>query len=234
MENASKAIIIAGSVLIGVMILTMFVYVFRAAANTNKSYDDRQAKKQLEAYNAQFEIYNKYNNTITELLTAINLAYDTNVSCDYDPQNTVFITIKIDDNHYYNLLNTIKLDSNNKPIIKKNTILPGSQESTNTGNAISIYDLINKSFSDLGIVPQTSDIKNDTFLKSKLTASHKTIYKYLFSCEKIDYHKENGKISYMKFEVLKYKNWTDGNNTEDDSFSIYDNANEKFYKKGIN
>ena len=44
-----------------------------------------------------------------------------------------------------------------------------------------IYDLINKSFSDLGIVPQTSDIKNDTFLKSKLTASHKTIYKYLFS-----------------------------------------------------
>ena len=232
MENASKAIIIAGSVLIGVMILTMFVYVFRSAAKTNQSYDERQSEKQLEAYNAQFELYNRYNNTITDLLTVINLAYDTNVNCDYDPQNTVLITINVDSKNY-NLPDTLLLDGN-EPVIKKNTVLD-----SNAGKAISIYDLINKSFSDLLINSSNINIKDDTLLKSKLTTSGKTIYKYLFSCEEIDYHKENGKISCMKFSILKYKKWTDGNENRehDDSFSIYskyDSDNEEFYQKGIN
>ncbi len=235
MENASKALIIVGGVLIGVMILSMFLYVFRAAAKTNQSYDEKQAQEQLETYNAKYEVYNRNNNTIIDLLTVINLAYDNNVSCDYDPQNSVEILIKISDSKYYK----IPGDYNKKDVIDKNQVLSLIDEKSSSGTAISIYDLINKSFEELQINNTNTEIKSDTLIKSKLTTSGKTIYKYLFKLDKIDYHKENGKISYMKFQILKYKNWSNQTTNEDNLFTIYSDENgengiDKFYTKTIN
>ena len=231
MENASKAIMIAGGVLIGVLILSMFVYVFRAAARTNQSYDENQIQKQLEAYNSQFEIYNKDSNTISELLTLINLAYHTNSNYNYEPQNSVAISINIG-SKYFNIVD--KLDSNKNPIIKKNMVLSSVSENSINGDLISIYDLINKTFSELGINTTNSDITNDTLIKCKLTPSGKTIYKYLFKCDNIDYHKENGKISYMKFSILRYKYWSNDIVSQDDQVSTYSTDYGQYYIETLN
>ena len=153
MENASKALIIAGGVLIGVLILSMFVYVFRSAANTNKNYDEKKAKEQLEAYNAEFEVFNRNNNTIMDLLTVINLAYDTNVSCDYDPQNNIEILIKISENKYFRVLGDYDKNEQLKNIsgdyIATNRILTtASANEIGLGKTVSIYDLVSKTFGD--------------------------------------------------------------------------------------
>lgn len=198
MENASKALIIAGGVLIGVLILSMFVYVFRSAAKTNQSYDEKMAQEQLEAYNAGFEVYNKNNNTIMDLLTVINLAYDTNVSCDYDPQNSVEILIKISENKYFRVLG----DYDKKNYMSKNRVLIASNEKDiGSGKTVSIYDLVNKTFGDDVFKFQIpSSDENDKLSTTKLDGNE-TKYKYLFKCKEIRYDLKSGKVEFMKFEL---------------------------------
>ena len=198
MENASKALIIVGGVLIGVMILSMFLYVFRAAAKTNQSYDEKQAQEQLETYNAKYEVYNRNNNTIIDLLTVINLAYDNNVSCDYDPQNSVEILIKISANHFYRLLGKYEnrnLNEKNKIRFTsgENIIPPDIDE-----NKKSIYDLVNESFDELDI--KTIGSADDKLSLTRLE-NNETQYKYLFKCTSIKYNIVSGKVEFMKFEL---------------------------------
>lgn len=196
MENASKALIIAGGVLIGVLILSMFVYVFRSAAKTNQSYDEKMAQEQLEAYNAGFEVYNRDNNTIMDLLTVINLAYDTNVSCDYDPQNSVEILIKISQFKYFRVLG----DYDKKNYMSKNKVLITANEN-DLGNTVSIYDLVNKPFGDDVFKFQIpSSDENDKLSTTKLDGNE-TKYKYLFKCKEIRYDLKSGKVEFMKFEL---------------------------------
>ena len=216
MENASKALIIAGGVLIGVLILTSFVLVFRSAAKTNQNYDEEQSARQLELYNSQFEVYNKSDNTIIDLLSVINLAYDTNVSSNYDKQNSVDITIQAN-SLYFMLKNSDK--------IKKNKILKSSSEnigmnSIDENNIISIYKLTNSNFSDLEI-DKTGSLKDDTLLMSRLSNDGKTIFKYLFKCTGVTYHTINGKIESMKFQMTKYNYWDNPENDNEYNVNKY-------------
>ena len=51
MENASRALIMAATVLLGVLLITMFVYIFREGSQVSKNYDIQQQANQLELYN---------------------------------------------------------------------------------------------------------------------------------------------------------------------------------------
>ena len=95
MENASKALIMVASVLIGIMLLSVMIYVFRAGAKVNEAYDNNQISNQLELYNSKFEYYDKDNNTIVDMITLANLAYDVNSECDYDVSSAVRIKIVV-------------------------------------------------------------------------------------------------------------------------------------------
>ena len=48
MENASKALIMAASILLGLLLITAFVQVFKAGASVNENYDQTQRTAQLE------------------------------------------------------------------------------------------------------------------------------------------------------------------------------------------
>ena len=54
MENATKALIIAAEVLIGVMILSLAVYLFVTFGQTAKEVDERNAETQLLQFNEQY------------------------------------------------------------------------------------------------------------------------------------------------------------------------------------
>lgn len=59
MENASKAFIIAGALLISVMILGMMMYLFGNAARVPAAYEDAKFQEMNAAFNAKFEGYGK-------------------------------------------------------------------------------------------------------------------------------------------------------------------------------
>ena len=95
MENASKALYMAVGVLIGMMILGVFVYLFRTGGNMSQKYDEKQLQSQLQLFNSKFEKYYRNNNTIMDMISVTNLAFDTNKENDYNPKKTIKIIIKI-------------------------------------------------------------------------------------------------------------------------------------------
>ena len=96
MENAQKALLIAATLLISIMVIGIFVYVFRAGGDFSASFDKKQLSGQLQLYNSKFEVYNKQDNTIMDLITVCNLAYNINSNSEYNNSDSVRIEIDID------------------------------------------------------------------------------------------------------------------------------------------
>lgn len=206
MENASKFLIMAATVLIALMLIGIFVYVFRAGARVDEQYDLGQLQHQLELYNSRFENYNVPDNTIMDLITVANLAYDVNTMTNYDNSNSVLIEIVIGSKTF-----TIPApqDENEKNRLrqefKKNQILDGS------GKVISIYDLANKTVEELKASGGGFDA-DDKLSKTHLgnisykdvngneTSKIATIYKYIWNCTQITYHDLTGRVASMRFE----------------------------------
>lgn len=57
MENASKALIIAASILIGIVLLSMFVFIFNRFNNTARATDNRLSQREIDSFNAKFVGY---------------------------------------------------------------------------------------------------------------------------------------------------------------------------------
>lgn len=100
MENASKAIIMAGGILIGVIILSVLVLVFRPIGDVYTEQGVSLSIEQLEKYNRQFNTFDKslYG---SELLSLKNLLEDYNnrVLQDADPkyiaENEITVIIRL-------------------------------------------------------------------------------------------------------------------------------------------
>ena len=57
MEQASKALLIAGSILIGLVLFAIFVFELNYVSNISKEVNDKQARKEILEFNSQFESY---------------------------------------------------------------------------------------------------------------------------------------------------------------------------------
>ncbi len=57
MENASKALLIVGGMLIGVIILSIFSYVFETIFQFSQAYQDSVEQQRIIAFNAQYTKY---------------------------------------------------------------------------------------------------------------------------------------------------------------------------------
>ena len=57
MENASKALIMAATILLGVLILAFMAYMFNDAARLNLSHENSEKEKSIQKFNADFLTY---------------------------------------------------------------------------------------------------------------------------------------------------------------------------------
>lgn len=107
MENASKALIMGASILIGVALLSVMIYAFSYASKVNSQYDEKEYSKNVKAFNSDFLVYETLNdgiinpdtknlfktgtegtyarfnaaqrlNTISDVVSAVNKAYSIN------------------------------------------------------------------------------------------------------------------------------------------------------------
>ena len=79
MENASKALIIAGSVLLAMLIIGTLIFMFTNLSNLKQIEADSSTVQKLEEYNRQIELYNKANLYGSEVLSLANLIEDYNI-----------------------------------------------------------------------------------------------------------------------------------------------------------
>lgn len=123
MENATQALFIAAGVLIAVLILSLAMFLFSSASSVSEEYDIRMSESERLKYNSQFTKYATNNvgaesgylqyttyNVVTDVVSAINLAYNLNESYNYDVQSGIQVVIK-----------GIKYDSSSKKIVYGNT-----------------------------------------------------------------------------------------------------------------
>lgn len=75
MENASKALLISGGVLIAILILTLFSYLFSQMAGSSSNIYAALEKHEKDEFNQQFINYEgKKELTVQDVATLINLA----------------------------------------------------------------------------------------------------------------------------------------------------------------
>lgn len=90
MENASKALLMAASVLIGILILSLAVYLFTSFATTSAEINKKNAKEQIDQFNSQFSSYvGKSGITIHDVVSIANLATENNIYYGFTKRPTV-------------------------------------------------------------------------------------------------------------------------------------------------
>lgn len=94
MENASNALIIAGGVLIGVLLLSVIVVAFQGAADLAKSYDTSIASTSLQAFNNTFEKFQDSDVNIHDIITLAHFAKDYNTKNLLEKTDSIYITVK--------------------------------------------------------------------------------------------------------------------------------------------
>lgn len=74
MENASKALIMAAGILIGILILTLMITLFASAGSLSKSYDDARKADEVQQFNVNFIKFVGRDLNIHEVVTICNFA----------------------------------------------------------------------------------------------------------------------------------------------------------------
>lgn len=106
MENASKALIMAAGVLIGIMILSLAVYLFATFGATSAEMHGQIEQDRINQFNAQFTSYEgKQDITIYDIITVVNLAKDNNES--------YLLTSSTDSNYYITVNATLQSGTKN-------------------------------------------------------------------------------------------------------------------------
>lgn len=101
MENASKALLMAAGVLIGIMILSLGVYIFTQFGGTSAQIYNNIEQNQINQFNTQFTSYEtKEYITIYDIISMANLATQNNKKYEYTKRTTStgedsYIAVKI-------------------------------------------------------------------------------------------------------------------------------------------
>ncbi|MCI9039332.1 MAG: hypothetical protein HFJ29_05635 [Clostridia bacterium] len=200
MENASRAIIMAGGILMGVIIVSVLVMVFQPIGGVYEEEGLALSIEQLEEYNRQFNTYDRsmYG---SELLSLANLVhdYDNRLLIDQEPTGEYYRNNKI--------IVTVKL---HEDTIGDDTVIPSyesiKRESRSKADGCDIerlrqYDMaLEKKMNDM--VKAGVSKRDDTYqdVKSSVTQLRSTPFKCISA--KTKYNKE-GRISRMVFEQVK-------------------------------
>lgn len=227
MENASKALIMAGSILLAVIIIGILVFAYGQLSDVEQTRTDAEDTDKIASYMRQFD---QFNRTLygSELLSLANLQEDYNTSdaredTGYDE---VIITVTInrtpDNNYNYFRQGTYDLSR----VV---------QDKNNLENAIASYEQSKRTYNNRSVKYYSSRSYREIALDFGMNppsnmASYDIVYEYLeknsatnqllaeiqeytnltsiytefrtgkqFDCTEVGYNDQNGRINKMVF-----------------------------------
>ena len=89
MENASKALIIAGSVLIAILLIAMGVRVFSASSGTEKAQEETMKAAEISTFNSRFTQYVGSNKSRAQVVAMLNAVISNNAATNTHKINDV-------------------------------------------------------------------------------------------------------------------------------------------------
>lgn len=227
MENASKALLMAAGILIGLILLTAGIYLFNTIRASQEAKYLNLSEEQILAYNAEFESYDKQRMYGTDVITVLNKAIDFNTQNEWYSYQGYQIDV------------TFKLETTVEnyivPYSKNQKTHKMEQEKRISADKQVSYKLIGKRQDPYSILNKSDRKEIDTFLdtqieKSEYILENKTQYdkggnveKYqmyytgfsdfkrkIFRCTNVEYN-NLGKISKMEFEEIPASELKSGN-----------------------
>lgn len=95
MENASKALLMAGGVLIGVLVISLAVFLFADFGATSAEINAQNAQKQITAFNSKFTVYQGYENEITiyDIVSLATYVNENNAYYENSPEDQIDVII---------------------------------------------------------------------------------------------------------------------------------------------
>ena len=103
MENASKALIMAGGILIGLLIISLAVYLFVDFGKTAADINDQNAAQQVTEFNSRFTKYESYKDDEGNWKTTI---YDIISLAGYAKENNEYYNESADEQISVNIVGT--------------------------------------------------------------------------------------------------------------------------------
>lgn len=97
MENAAKALGIAASVMIGVLLAVMLVMAYNKFTEIPKRNEQNAKTEQASEYNQRFTAYNKKNMTGNKLISLCNMIVDNNIKYKDIPDLQIEISVDMQD-----------------------------------------------------------------------------------------------------------------------------------------
>ena len=212
MENAVKALYMGAGMILGVMVLGVMIYMFRNGARFGETYETRKSVEQIQAFNAQFEVYERESeqngeskgysfitkgNTASDVISCANLAFDINSKNDYDLQNSVQVIIDMGSEKYY--IYPFKVQKKNSFI--KDMSFNSVKSTDESGGSIPN----NKYFDFYKFLKDYNNVRIVNVTSSNYNSTSETMYEYYFDvdAEGIQYSDVIGKVNSITFKLFK-------------------------------
>lgn len=221
MDNSIKALYIAAGMLLGVMILGVWVYLFRQGASLGQNYEADRNTERIQAFNSQFEKYtvitsqrnadygysfDEKGNIPSDVITCANLAYNINRKNDFDENNCVEICVNVSPSKIY-YIHSAQAQPQNYFLI--------NIQKANARNALS-YNVANSStcMGFYEFMKEYNNVKIVNISSTQYSSSAETIYEYYFDVlpDGIHYNQDTGKVDELIFTAVKTNRFDDNGN----------------------
>ena len=223
MENASKALVIAGGILLAMLTISLLFLLLSNINSSKMTEEEKLAAKQLQEFNQQWEAYNKKVLYGTDVISVLNKAMDNNSKASVeDDTNKYYVNVKVNLRKGTDIIDfttkITKLDlktgitSSVKEIpetatgasqINASSVSLSASGELKLGNwkddnTLIVNNQINKAFATLAsLKDEYKDIKNQTiyYVDSPLKVFKTTVFK----CTNIEY--VEGRVHQIEFEI---------------------------------
>ena len=95
MENAAKALLIAGGVLLSLLIISILMLMANMLSERARFADELRAREAMVAFNRRVEVFDRQIVSGQEVISAINMALDNNERPEHDEFGPMFINVVI-------------------------------------------------------------------------------------------------------------------------------------------
>ena len=231
MENAAEALKIAGELLIGLLLISLFIFVFNRISSIEETKSQQELIQQTTDFNKKFNAFEKSSMYGTDLISVLGLAYANNKSANLEKQmfhkgdidgfydseigNSINIKFKLKDNIYKTITTEVyKVQNGESTLESKNVEQKGEIFKANTW-----YSLSSKTdggADNMNIVKSIKGIVidgNTTQVQTKKSGIRTTIIttdskgfsefkKNVFKCTGVEYN-DVGRIYCMSFEPFE-------------------------------
>ncbi len=209
MENASKALLIAGGILIAIITMSLIVLVFNSISGVAEEQDRKLETEQLQTFNKSYEAYDKTRMYGTDVITVINKAmYYNGGLIPNDENEPIDIKLVINQNFATTTVKEKTYSNGDKeigdPVPTDGTVeLSAGEYSLLGSNGTAMNADMVSFFNETPLEDEVESERDGNTIVVTYTYSALSNFKRaIFECTGIDYSEENGRVNYMEFRQI--------------------------------